>query len=140
MYKLLLSILLLGSISSNLLCHSAFDAGAQYYKEGCSYGSIDNHLAAITCFNKAIALCPNQSTAWEARAMEYVALDNYAQALVDYNQAIKLNPLFKRAYVGRAICYFKLGNIYAMHSDIVFAAKLGCPDAQSIAFAWGWAW
>lgn len=139
MKKLLIAALLFVA-AQNILGDSAFDEGEKYYNKGCDFGSADNYLAAIDCFNKAIALCPHQAMAWEARGEMYLAIDNYTWAIEDFNQAIKLNPLLKKAYVGRAMCYFKLGNIYSMHSDIVFAAKLGCPDAQSVAFAWGWAW
>lgn len=139
MKKLLLSVLFLG-ISSEILCDSAFDEGEKHYYKGCFFGSANNHFAAIDCFNKAIALCPHESNAWEARGEEYFAISNYAQSIIDFTQALALNLHNQKAYVGRALSYFKIGNMIACKADIITAAKLGSTEGQAIAVAWGWSW
>lgn len=47
---------------------------------------------AITNYNQAIELAPNNDDAWHDRGSTLSRLGRYEEALTNYNQAIKLNP------------------------------------------------
>ena len=126
---------------ANLMADSNRERALFYYYKGCALlNSEGNLLEALHCLNHAISLCPNESTAWEVRGAICLLLQNFSQTIKDCSQAIKLNPNNAQAYLGRALGYFKLRNMNAAKADIVIAARLGLPDAQSIARAWQWSY
>jgi tetratricopeptide (TPR) repeat protein len=65
---------------------------------------------ALTAFNRAIILNPNNYQAYNKRGVVYAALRDYPAAIADYTKAIALNPGFYNAYLNR-------GNLWMQARD-----------------------
>jgi tetratricopeptide (TPR) repeat protein len=63
---------------------------------------------ALTDFNRALELQPNDPEYLAERGDTYTNLRNYDRALADYNKAIELNPLKPRFLIDRGVAYMSL--------------------------------
>ena len=79
-----------------------------YYRSALAEGTKGNLNAALSNFDKAIALEPDNSLFYFERGNLYLAIRNYNKAIQDYFQSIYINPNY-------ADVYFNLG--YA-HTDL----------------------
>ncbi len=65
---------------------------AKLIREGNSLRNKDKHQASLKVVNKALAIYPNFSTAWNNKGNVLFNLKKYDEALKCYNRAIKINP------------------------------------------------
>jgi tetratricopeptide (TPR) repeat protein len=65
---------------------------AKLIREGNSLRNKDKHQASLKVVNKALAIYPNFSTAWNNKGNVLYNLKKYDEALKCYNRAIKINP------------------------------------------------
>ena len=65
---------------------------------------------AIEKYNAAIKLNPNNSFAYNNRALAYYYSNNFEAALTDYANAIQIDPKLVQAYVNRGLIYMSLQN------------------------------
>ena len=60
---------------------------------------------AIDCYNKAIALDPNEASTYSNRALAYINKKQYSKSIDDANIAIALDPEYIKAYYRRGKAY-----------------------------------
>lgn len=63
---------------------------------------------ALTDFNRALQLEPNNAATLSQRALTYVRLRDFDRALADYNKAIELSPRSAGFYNDRGVAYIDL--------------------------------
>nr|MDJ0659935.1 tetratricopeptide repeat protein [Crocosphaera sp.] len=69
----------------------------------------EEYQKAITDYNQAISLNPNDADAYYNRGFAYSQLGENQKAIADYNQTISLNPNYTNAYYNRGTVYHELG-------------------------------
>ena len=78
----------------------------QKLEEGMELSNQNDYQAAISKYNEAIKLNPNDAYAYTIRGLVYAKdLKNYVQALADFNKAIELNPNLAETYACRGFTY-----------------------------------
>jgi len=75
---------------------------------GTTYADLQRYDEALRDYDQAIALNPNDATAYYNRGLTYHNLQRYDEALRDYDQAIALNPNDAQAYNNRGNTYHNL--------------------------------
>lgn len=65
---------------------------AKLIREGNSLRNKDKHQESLNVVNRALAIYPNFSTAWNNKGNVLYNLKKYDEALKCYNRAIKINP------------------------------------------------
>lgn len=101
----------------------------EYLAQGQTLHEDGRFTQAIYHYTQAIYLKPNESIAYELRAVAYYDQKQYQSALKDFNQAIHLNPFNDVAYWGRGKVYVALGDhVWAMSSYSRAIERYGsCP-------------
>ena len=74
-----------------------------FYGRGYIRHNYRDDLGAIVDYNLAIALNPQLTEAYAARAISYTQLDRLTDAIADCDRAIELNPTLQWAYYTRAV-------------------------------------
>ena len=74
--------------------------------------SSGNYDGALYCFDKAIALNPDNSRLYNDRGLSYLALEDIDKAISDFSKAIELDTDFEEAYYNRGVAYFGQGDYY----------------------------
>ncbi len=103
-----------------------------YVSRGKSYlknGQIED---AITDFNKAIRLSPENAAAYFARGNAYYVNGQVDQAISDYDKAIELNPRYTNAYFSRGYYYQATGEYDKAISD--FSKVIGIHPENALAY------
>ncbi|MFZ5453415.1 MAG: tetratricopeptide repeat protein [Thermodesulfobacteriota bacterium] len=80
---------------------------------------------ALSDFNAALKLKPNDAKLYDYRGMVYRCKNMNDQAIQDFNQAMKLDPKFARPYRNRAMVYSDLGKFDKCLADLNKAKSLG---------------
>ena len=94
------------------------------YISGAAYGRKGHHDLAITDFNKALEINPENALAYANRGLDQEIKGNLDHAISDYNKSLQLAPLHAGTYNNRGILYIKLGNKQEGCSDIRRACEL----------------
>ena len=72
---------------------------------------------AIHYYTQAIYLKPNESLAYELRAVAHYDQKRYQDALLDFNRAIQLNPFNDVAHWGKGKVFAAMGDVsWAVHN------------------------
>ena len=90
------------NINNAFLSNLIMDEGTQLM--------MSNIPTAIEKCNAAIKLNPNNSFAYNNRALDYYYSNNFEAALADYAKAIQIDPKLVQAYVNRGLIYMSLQN------------------------------
>ena len=125
-----------GNLRKNLFlfywfCFLAFtnvfaqDAGEESLDRGWIYIIAGNYDQAISDFNKAIQLRPNDALAYYGLGSAYSIKRDYSQARSEFNKAIKLDPNYGDAYNKRAWTYYFQGKYNEAWEDVQKAESLG---------------
>ena len=69
-----------------------------YNSRGIAYGQKGQYDQAISNFNRAIELNPNDNKAYNNRGIVYRLKGEHDQAISDFNKAIEISPLDAEAY------------------------------------------
>lgn len=74
------------------------------------YADTRNYKEALNCYNKAIALNPQDSVAYlfKGRTLAFF-MKNYEEGIVAFTKAIEINPDYADAYLQRAYAYNQKG-------------------------------
>lgn len=88
---------------------------------GIGYASQKNYGRALECFNKGIALDPNDRKQLFHRAMVYEALGRDDMAIQDYSTVLKKWPGDKHAHEKRAGAYEHCGQFEKAYADLTEA-------------------
>jgi len=102
-------------------------------KQAAEQGSQEGPIAQFT---KAIALDPQNATAWFDRAVSHYHKKDFKRAIADFSEAIRLNPSDARAYKYRSVTHHAYGHqrfdqglddsaqLAAMAADHIKSARL----------------
>jgi tetratricopeptide (TPR) repeat protein len=104
---------------------------AAYSNRGTIRQIFEDFSGAISDFNKAIQLNPNDAEIYYNVAISYESYKNYNKAIDNYTKAIKLNSNYTNAYVNRSILREKLGDFLGACSDAKIAAKFGHTQSKN---------
>lgn len=88
--------------------------------------------SAISDFNKALQLVPNNAYIYYDRALMYAANGDTGKAIEDYTHALKIEPHMAEAYYNRGLLYYNLGDKTSASRDLSKAGELGLYDAYSV--------
>lgn len=108
-----------------------FNRGADSFDQG-------NVTLAISDYNKAIKMAPNDADAYNNRGSAYYIQGNFIQAIADLNEAIsyynkanKINHNYADAYYNRGLVYLHLDNFTQAISDFNQAIEMNPKDAMA---------
>ncbi|MCC7572499.1 MAG: tetratricopeptide repeat protein [Candidatus Methanofastidiosum sp.] len=73
------------------------------------YEGTDNFEDAIVSFNKAIEIDPNNTFAWEFKAIALRSLGRYEEAIECYDKSMEFDPLDYAAIYNRAVLLERIG-------------------------------
>jgi tetratricopeptide (TPR) repeat protein len=76
-----------------------------HFIAGFAYSDLQDYERALEDYGRAIALNPEDATAYNNRGLAYSDLQDYERALEDYGRAIALNPEDATAYYNRSCAY-----------------------------------
>ncbi len=95
-----------------------------YFKSGANYYYKGEYDKALSDFNKAIELDPDDYSAYCNRGSVYERKGEYARALSDYNKAVELNPKDPVIYFYRGLIYESKGEFDGAINDLNKAIEL----------------
>ena len=81
---------------------------ALYFDQGKADQSKGDNDSALTNFDQAILLNPNNAEAYDSRGEVYASKGDYARAMADYNEALRLDQKLESAAKHRTIVAEKL--------------------------------
>ena len=99
-----------------------------YFTRGNTKAALGQYVDAISDFDKAIQLKPDDAKAYVNRGLAKYYLGQYLAAISDYDKAIQLKPDDAKAYSNRGAAKTDLGQYFAAISDHNKAIQLK-PDA-----------
>ena len=99
-----------------------------YFARGNTKAALGQYVAAISDYDKAIQLKPDDADAYYNRGLAKYYLGQYLAAIQDYDAAIQLKPDDATAYSNRGAAKADLGQYFAAVSDHDKAIQLK-PDA-----------
>lgn len=102
-----------------------------WFDKGALCATYGNDRAAITYFQKAIALDPNRSGAYFEQGISYGQLGDYDKALSLVDKAIEMEPQNGLYIYGRGRVYLLAGKQDRAMEDFKKAAELDDEDAQA---------
>ena len=94
------------------------------FYEGFNHWSKGEYEKAIECYDKAIELNPQQTSAYLNRGVVYNVMGNYDRAIQDYDRAIELEPTSVSGYGNRGNTYTINGNYDRAVQDYSRAIEL----------------
>lgn len=94
----------------------------------CTYG---NFKAAVSAYEKALALSPNDGEIHFSLGVAYTEMGDYTNALAAIDKAISLAPDNARYHYGRAWSLLLAGRAAEARPSFQRAAELGSADAQN---------
>lgn len=84
-------------------------AAKSFNEQGCALCAQGQFEAAVRVFENAIAIAPNDCTAWNHRANALSGLNRHAEALAAYDKAVALNPTYHQAWFNRGQLLREMG-------------------------------
>ncbi len=100
------------------------DINLFYIKLGDECFARGEFAAAITNYNQALKLQPDDAKIYYKRALVHYEIGDYEQAIEDYNQAIKINFNDAKAYSKRGLARYQLGDYEAAIEDYNQAIRI----------------
>lgn len=82
-----------------------------YSNRGVAFANQGDIDRAISDFNEAIRLSPQDAVSYYNRGNAYRDQDDPARAIADYSEAIRLNPQYANAYYNRGLAHERLGDL-----------------------------
>jgi tetratricopeptide (TPR) repeat protein len=104
---------------------------AFYIHRGDTYRDAKDYDKAISDYNEAIRLNPNDASAYYNRALAYYYKNDYDKAISDYSEAIRLNPNSAQAYGDRGAAYRHKNDYDKAISDYNEAIRLNPNNASA---------
>jgi tetratricopeptide (TPR) repeat protein len=88
---------------------AAADLADQYYADAVNLSRAGKFADALTSYDKAVFIRPNNADAWVERGVALENLGRYSDAVDSYDKAIILQPSYAEAWYNRGIALRKLG-------------------------------
>jgi Flp pilus assembly protein TadD len=96
-----------------------------YVERGMAYLENGRYDQALSEFNAALKLKPNDAALLNYRGVAYRCKGMDEQAMQDFNKAIQVDPKYARAYRDRAMIYFDRSEFDKSVEDLDKAQSLG---------------
>jgi tetratricopeptide (TPR) repeat protein len=103
------------------------------YMRGLAYVTKGDPDRAITDYNEAIRLNPNNGLTFNERGLAYKAKDDLDRALADFNEAVRLNSDNADIHYNRGNVFMKKGDLDHAIADLDEAIRLGPANIVAIA-------
>ena len=103
---------------------------AFYNNRGMDFYWRKDYDEAISNYNEAIRLSPNDADAYFKRGNAYYDKKDYEKAINDYNEAIRLDPNHAKVYYYRGLAYRKQWKNDEAQADFDKAKQLGYTGPQ----------
>lgn len=103
---------------------------SQLLKDGFMKADSGNYEGAISDFTMAIEINPEDSIAYNNRAIAYHNLGNFSKAIKDYTQLITLNPDNSSAFNNRALAKVELGDYRGAIADYTKAIEFSPEESE----------
>ena len=100
---------------------SSGDAVAHYSRGAC-HAQLGNLAGAVSDFDAAIRLAPDNADPWYNRGLTYAEMGEPLRAVEDLSRAIELEPGLAEARYNRGMVYRDLGEIWTGPSTTINAA------------------
>ena len=107
------------------------DEAIRLAKQGNQHFAAGEFDLAIECYNKAIALDPEDAEAFYNRGLAYDKKGEFDLAIQDFDQAIALNPEDAKAFYNRGVAYNKKGEFDRAIEDFNQAIALNPEYAKA---------
>ena len=108
-----------------------------YFDRGFEKGENGDYYGAISDYNKALEIDPNDSMAYYNRGWNKGKLKDYYGAISDFNKAIEINPNYANAYFLRGNSKDELEDYYGAIADYTKALTLD-PNNLDALYNRGW--
>jgi len=82
---------------------------ATWTNKGDALYELGRYGEALKCYDKAIEINPNNTTAWNNKGFVLDELVRYEEALKCYDKAIEINPNNTAAWTNKGAALYKLG-------------------------------
>ena len=89
----------------------------EFFNQGEAYYKLNDFIAAIKDYSKAISINPNYVDAYFNRGKAHYELKNFITTIEDYSKAISINPNYANAYFGRGGVHYDLKNFTTAIED-----------------------
>ena len=96
----------------------------KYFNIGFAKANLQDFSGAITDFNKAIEINPQDEEAYSIRGLVKAYLKDYNGAIEDFTKAIKINPQNECAYYNRGVAKCKLQDYSGAIKDYTIAINI----------------
>jgi len=103
----------------------------QWLDDGTSHYNAKEYQKALTDYDRAIQLDPQDADAYYNRGLVYYNLKEYQKAIADYDRALQLNPQHVGAYYNRGLVYDDLKEYQKAISDYDRVIQLAPQDADT---------
>lgn len=116
------------------------DLAALYARRGNAQMEKGSFDQAITDFDEAIRLNPNDAHTFDHRGIAYYEKGDKDRAFADYDAAIRIDPQYAHAYANRGVAWMRKGNYDRAIADYDEAIRLDPNDALNYTNrgnAWG---
>ena len=105
MKKIIFGLLVLLLTVSITNIHAQNDAGYEANEHGVAALNSGDYDRAISLFNEAIKLAPNNPFGYYNRGSAYFNMSDFDRAIMDFTQVIRMDANFIDAYYSRGYCY-----------------------------------
>ncbi|HEY4041394.1 MAG TPA: tetratricopeptide repeat protein [Rhodopila sp.] len=106
------------------------DSAAGYHLMGLIQAELGHFLAAIACFDHAVAMDPAAAASWSNLGMMLKVEGRFAEAVAAHDHAVASTPANHRFRVNRAVTLLKMGQWEAAWRD--YESRLALTDAPPI--------
>lgn len=106
----------------------------QWYQKARAQQRAKHYDKALVCFDRALALAPEEPNWWHWKGITLYELDRYEAALACFNRALEIAPANAGSAMYQAYTLFKLGRYQEALEAFDLALELK-PDAEMI---WYW--
>lgn len=103
---------------------SASDESFNYYSQGNRLLTSGRFKDALAFLDKAIAIDPTLTEAYQCKGLALSKLHDYEGALTVFQQVLRLNPKNSPAYCNRGYCYMQLGRLDEALADLNHCLEL----------------
>lgn len=104
-----------------------------YNKRGAAFARKGEYALAISDYNNAMSLDPNNALYYFNRGSASGSVRDYDRAIADFDRALALQRDFAEAYVGRALAYLKSSRADRALGDSERAVRLAPRSARALA-------
>jgi tetratricopeptide (TPR) repeat protein len=105
-----------------------------FVQQGIDQAKKREYAAAITAFDKAIAVTPQASEPYYRRGLAFYDAGEIEKAIADFNQSLNLDSQQVAVYLSRAMAFLAVNNIQSSIIDlqIIFGLDPNCDHAYKL--------